>query len=489
MINFGEWIPDQPALNNSGASVAKNCFPSARGYRQIKGLSDFSNAADARLRGMRAAKSNDQNITILCGDGTKLYKYNQSNNNLENVSKSGNYSLGIEDRWDFVQFGSDIIAVGGTDVALQRWTLDSSSLFADLAGTAPAARHVAVVRDFVMTGFTKESGTTYPYRVRWCGLADITTWGSSTTTQADFQDQFGIGYVTGLVGGETVTIFCERGIIRGTYVGSPLIFQFDVVESSRGCSVSGSIVNVGSNAFYWSDDGIYVFDGEKSIPIGAEKVNRWLIDNFDAGLEERVYGAADPLKQVIVWTFPSKTGSGTADRLLIYNYALNQFSYAEVATDLVDPLFTAGYTLEQMATVNSSIDAIGTSFDDDIWKGGSFFFAGSIDNKISSFAGSTQTAIIETPEISLSPNKFTMLNEVRPYVEMGSGGDGATTVQIGTRKRTQDSVVYSSATSINDEGIAPVRSNARFHTIRLNLSGDWDHALGVDLVGMANGVR
>ena len=489
MINFGEWIPDQPALNNTGASVAKNCFPSARGYRQIKGLSDFSNAADARLRGMRAAKSKDQNVTIVCGDGTKLYKYNKSNNNLENVSKAGNYTLGIEDRWRFVQFGEDIIAVGGTDVPTQRWQLDSSTNFADLNASAPNARHIAVVRDFVMTGFTNESGTTYPYRLRWSGLADITTWGSSTTTQADFQDTFGIGYITGLVGGEYATIFCERGIIRGTYVGSPLIFQFDVVETSRGCSVSGSIVNVGKTTFYWSDDGIYMWDGEKSIPIGAEKVNRWLVDNYDADLEERVYGAVDPLKQVIVWTFPSKTGAGNADTLLIYNYALNQFSYAEIATDVVDPLFTSGYTLEQMDTINTSIDAIGTSFDDDIWKGGTFFFAGSVNNKISSFAGSVQTAVIETPEIQLIPNKFTLINEVRPYVTMGSGGDGASTVQIGTRKRTQDSVSYSSATSINDEGVAPVRSNARFHTVRLNISGDWDHALGVDVMGMQNGVR
>ncbi len=428
-------------------------------------------------------------MSVFAGDGTKLYKYNQTNNNLENVSKSGNYTLGIEDRWQFVQFGDDIIAAGGTDVPLQKWTLDSSTLFADLDSSAPNARHMAVVRDFLMTGFTSEAGTVYPYRVRWSGLADLTSWGSSTTTQADFQDQFGVGYVMGIAGGENATILCERGIIRGTYIGSPLIFQFDVVESTRGCSVSGSIVNVGSHVFYWSDDGIYMWNGEQSIPIGAEKVNRWLVNNYNSDLEERVYGSSDPLKQIVMWAFPSKTGSGNADTLLIYNYALDRFSYANVSTDCISPLFTAGYTLEQMDTINDSLDAMTTSLDDDVWKGGSFFFAGSESNKISSFGGSVQTAVIETPEIALAQNDFTLVNEVRPHITMGSAGDGATTVQIGTRNRLQDSVSYSTAVNVNTNGFCPARSNARFHTFRVNLSGDWDHAIGVDARGIRNGRR
>ena len=38
MIPLGEWLPDQPALNNPGATVAKNVTPAARGYRAVKDL-------------------------------------------------------------------------------------------------------------------------------------------------------------------------------------------------------------------------------------------------------------------------------------------------------------------------------------------------------------------------------------------------------------------------------------------------------------------
>jgi hypothetical protein len=30
--------------------------------------------------------------------------------------------------------------------------------------------------------------------------------------------------------------------VRGTYIGAPLIFQFDKVETVRGCKVAGSVL-------------------------------------------------------------------------------------------------------------------------------------------------------------------------------------------------------------------------------------------------------
>ena len=52
---FGEWLPDQPD-NTSGVTTAKNVIPAARGYRGLQDLSQYSNAADNRLRGIFAAK-------------------------------------------------------------------------------------------------------------------------------------------------------------------------------------------------------------------------------------------------------------------------------------------------------------------------------------------------------------------------------------------------------------------------------------------------
>ena len=50
-IPFGEWLPDQSDLGSSGATVATNVIPRARGYSPFLGLATLSAAGDAYLRG------------------------------------------------------------------------------------------------------------------------------------------------------------------------------------------------------------------------------------------------------------------------------------------------------------------------------------------------------------------------------------------------------------------------------------------------------
>ena len=91
MMNFGEWLPDQPD-NTSGVTTAKNVIPAARGYRGLQDLSQYSNAADNRLRGIFAAKDDTGDPKIFAGDVTKLYEFTKANSNLTNISKEGNYT-------------------------------------------------------------------------------------------------------------------------------------------------------------------------------------------------------------------------------------------------------------------------------------------------------------------------------------------------------------------------------------------------------------
>ena len=175
MNKFGEFLPDQPGFANPGVTQATNVVPVAAGYKSFNSMSSFSNAATAYLRGIFPGKGSDGTTNVFAGDATQLYKYASSDNDLDNVSKSGNYTLATADRWKFVQFGDRIIAAHGTDDILQSYVIGTSSLFADLAGS-PAAQHIAVVRDFVVTGNVKYGATTYPRRVRWSGIDDATAW-------------------------------------------------------------------------------------------------------------------------------------------------------------------------------------------------------------------------------------------------------------------------------------------------------------------------
>ena len=62
MIRFGEWLPDQPDLDNSGVTVATNVVPAANGYRSFPSFVSFSNAADNRVRGLTAVKDTGGNV-------------------------------------------------------------------------------------------------------------------------------------------------------------------------------------------------------------------------------------------------------------------------------------------------------------------------------------------------------------------------------------------------------------------------------------------
>ena len=483
MIKFGEWMPDQPDFQNAGSTEAQNVLPSASGYAPIKTLEALSGAADNRIRGIFPAKDNSGNIKLFIGDAGKLYEFDASDSGLDSIGKGGGYTLSNDEYWKFVQFGDRVIAAGGTGETLQSYVLGSSSTFADVSGS-PKAKFIASVRDFVMSAYIDEGSGEVPYRVRWSAINDATSW-TIGTNQADSQDIADAGEVTGLVGGEYATILLERAIVRATYVGTPLIFQFDKVETTRGCSHAGSVANVGHQVFYLSNDGFYAFDGQRSRPIGAEKVNRWFLSEFDSQQADRMSAAVDPQNQIVMWSFISNSATAAEpDKVIIYNYALDRWSYGEFETEFLAPYFTAGYTVENLGNIAATLDALPASLDSDLYKGGGYIFGGSKQKKLHSFTGSSLAAIVETSEFNVATNKHAVLHRVIPFTE-----GGTVTVQVGTRNRQTDSVTLGTAASLNADGFCPTRAQGRFHRVRCNLTGNWNFAQGVDIDGAATGER
>ncbi len=49
-MNFAEWLPDQPAFENAGATEAKNVIPAVRGYRALQDLGAVSTAATSDIK-------------------------------------------------------------------------------------------------------------------------------------------------------------------------------------------------------------------------------------------------------------------------------------------------------------------------------------------------------------------------------------------------------------------------------------------------------
>ena len=226
-IPFAEWFPDRAPLGTP-VSVATNVIPWADGYKSFPSLSTYStNSLAATYQGGWYGRDNISNVYIFAGDISKLYHLN--NGAFEDVSRTsgGAYATAYDDWWEMIQWGETIIAVNGTTDVPQVFALSPSTTnFTALGGSPPKARHIAIVREFVVLGNIND-GTAYPARVRWSGINNSASWAVSETTQADYQDLQGDGgWIQKVIGGENGYVFYERGIWRTTYIRDSVIFSF-----------------------------------------------------------------------------------------------------------------------------------------------------------------------------------------------------------------------------------------------------------------------
>ena len=482
MIEFGEWLPDQSDLANGGVLEAKNVVPAIRGYRPFRDLAVVSGAADNYLRSMFATRDQSGVNLIFAGDNAKLYKYDSSDSSLANVSQAGNYSISTNEKWQFAQFGNNLLAAGGHAQVLQNYVIGTSTLFADISG-APAARYMASIRDFIVCGNVVYGGNTHQQRLYWSAINDSQSW-TIGTDQSDIQDIADSGTITGIVGGQFGVVFTQRGIHRLEYVGTPLIFTVEKVETTHGCEIPGSIVSLSTNQiFYIAQNGFMMFDGSRSIPIGSEKVDNWFYENLNSAYPNRVTSTIDPNNQIVLWSFPSNSSSdGTPDTIIIYNYAVNRWSIVELTHQSIGTILLPGYTLEELDTINTNIDAMTTSFDSPIYAGESFSLAASKDNKLQSFTGDILGATITSREFEVTPLRSSAINSVTPYITAKNAVTTPTlTVSVGSRSRQIDDVTFTSASSLNADNICNVRSHGRYHRVKIETTGDFRYALGIDV--------
>jgi hypothetical protein len=472
-ITFGEWLPDQPSV--TGALVrANNVFSKAIGYGAIPSAVDYSQSASENLTNVVAGRNPDGTTSIFAGSETNLYKLDSSDMTLDDVS-GATYATAVGQRWRFTQFGNRLIAANG-QARLQGWLLGTSTAWADLAADAPKARYVTVVRDFVVSGNIYDETNPLPFRVKWSALNDETSWTDSATTQSDFQEIPDGGTVVGITGGEFGLVFMDRSIHRMSYVGSPLVFQFDNISRNLGCYEANSIIQYQGVSFFLSDDGFYACDGQNIIAIGNEKVNRYFYTDVDEVYLANMSAAIDPFRNLVIWAYPSKGQGGNVNRLLIYNFETKKWSSGTTDVDRVADASTPSVTLEGLDAISASIDALPTSLDSRQWVGGKMMFAGVRNAKIITFTGANSTATIQTGDLS-AENRKTAVTLVQPIVDNGSAS-----VAISSRNLLSEQVTFGSPTAADSENRVSIRSMGRFHQLEFTPSGDnWRTAIGADV--------
>lgn len=468
-LTFGEWTPDRPGVAGN-MTDALNVYPVASGYASFPGKVTFGNAASETLTSVFGGRASGTS-QLFAASATKIYKFDPATLNFTDVSQSGGYSNPPS---DVVQFGNVLITSNGAD-KLQSWTIGSSTAWADVAASAPIAKFVTVVRDFVVTGYQSNN----PNRVQWSDINDETDWTASAASQSDSQDIPDGGDIVGLTGGEFGLIFLQNSIHRMTYVGSPLFFQFDNISRGVGCAANGSIAQYKQVSFFLGDNGFYMCDGQTVTPIGAEKVDRWFWENVDIQDLDNMSAQVDPERKLVIWNFKNVFAGYYQ---LMYQWELNRWSYSNIAISSIGGALTAGVTLEQLDSYGT-VDSIEVSFDARQWAGGKFFVAGTFGSNVVSLEGPSLTGNLVTGDLQLD-NANSVVTLARPIIDGGSA-----TVSVASRKLLSAEVTFGTGVTADSENRVPLRSAGRYHRIKVVPSGTWVTAVGVDVELAEQGVR
>lgn len=474
-VRFQNWQPDLQGLTNSGQEDTKNIYPTGQGgYAPVKDAVAISTTGlNAKCQGAFAAQDSTGTTNSFAGDASKLYKLTAAA--YADVSKSGGYSVATTDQWEFAQFGQRVIATEYND-AVQYYDMGSSSLFANLAGSPPNSRHIAIVKDFVVLGNTTNS----PSEVFWSGFNNSAQW-TTGTNQCDSQTLTSGGWIHRIMGGEVGWIFQEHAIVRMTYVGPPVIFQLDPIDRAPGLVTPGAIHKVGDDIFYYSQYGFMRFSNGGFEPIGDSKVDNWFRDHIAPNTTSLITASDDPSGKYIFFSFVSTdaTDASHPDTVLIYNRLAKEWAYAKISHELIYTALSEGYTLETLSTAYPVLEDVPVSFDSRQWTGGtSYLGIFTTGHQLGSLTGDNLAAVMKTADFEGAQGMRSIITNVQAACDTSSA-----TVLIGSRERFADSVTNTSSSAMETNGDFAVLSEGRFHRATLSIPAGttWTYATGLEI--------
>jgi hypothetical protein len=491
-LALGPWRPDAAALDSDYLSDVRNALLTPSGWISDKTLSPVIDAVLASpIQGLWTVRRTDGTLELFAAAAGHIYRIPGKATAIQDVSDVSGYSTSTFDRWRVAQYGSQLIATDWTD-PVQVYDLAAGGDFGDLGGTPPRAKYIAVVRDLVTLGYTHDAiDLDDAYQVRWhgyvAGLPDPTSWTRDVETMADSQRLADVGQIQGLTGGEFGTAVCESGVVRYTFVGSPLVFQFDTVERKLGTRVPESVAQYRQLTFFWSPSGWMAFDGSSVKPIGVAKVDDWFANDLDEGSSHLMWSGVDLARQHVMWLYPGKGNAGACNRLIRYSLPLDEWMVSDCAADCLGGGRTFGLDLDDLTQFPDLDDPNNQINLDDpaLWSSLPQSLAVS-GGRISSFGGGALPG-----SWTLSEKTADTENGRRAVLQRLAvvGDGGVSTVAVGRRDRWDGGLSWDNPAGVQSDGTIRLRAAGRSHVLKVAASGDWRSRLALDATASALGLR
>lgn len=487
IVNLGPWRPDVAAVNAPTTTAALNVLPAPNGFRPLPAFAGLTSPLAGDCVGAFGVRSTDNTPATFAGTATGLYKL--ASLVWTDVTKTAaSYGVPAGDRWSFTLFGNNVIASNSLD-PMQTFDLSSGTKFADLSASAPKAKYVATIGDFLFAGNLVVGGVAFGNRIQWSGVGNSTFW-TVGSQQSDSQDLYSGGPVTGIVGGSVGYVFQYSQIRRVVYApGDPKIFQIDIVEQQRGCISPSSIVQVGQQIFFRALDGFYVLDmaSGSATAIDSKKIRRWFRDNIKGSTDLYVMGGFDPVDRLVRWAFVSKVNATTIpDMQIIYDLEEGEFTFTDRGAQGFLTYAGEGQTLE-------TLDAFGTmetlpySLDSAFWSGaGGAHGQIGLDRTLGLLTGPNLPALIETCDYRVEGGENVAILSTVPLVDTAN-----VAVALGVSERRSNVVLWDAASAMEDTGECPQHITAKLIRARLTIDAgaEWTLAQNIDVATGVDGER
>jgi hypothetical protein len=459
------YAPDRDNTTPGVLTDVSNIIPNERGFVGApSGVAPSGVAAlAAECRGAVVVTRPSGARRIIAGTQTRLYEY--TGGSWVDVSAAGNYTGSAENRWSFAQFGDFTIASNDTEA------INASSSSAFVALTAPKAKIVYTVRDQVLALNTNDA--TYgdsPDRW-WCsGIYDHTQWSVAVPTQCNTGRLVATpGEITaGLALGSNAVAYKKAGVYLGSYVGSPVVWQWDAVHNESGCVGQEAVCDIDGAHFYCSEDGFYIFDGSRPFRIGDGEITQWFADNSSPTYRYKTICRYDRQSKRVYVFFVSKSAS-SPDMALVYHVTSKRWGKMTKAVEAALNYVAAGVTIDGLTAVAATIDTLPSiPLDSQYWQsGGRAFSVFNTSHQIQTLTGESSASSITTGDLG-DDTMFTLLSGARVrFLNAPTSASG----EAFYRNNIGDDYEVGPMFTMSGNR-ADVLQSARWHRIRFDFTGD-----------------
>ncbi|WP_375662465.1 MULTISPECIES: hypothetical protein [unclassified Bartonella] len=485
MVYFpvADYRPDVAVVNGSFTDSLVNVLPADGGYIPMPSAMVVSNPLEEKPLGSIAFRSGN-GVKIIVGGKQKLYSYDSQTKGWKDISQSGvTYQANEENKWSFALFKNMVIAVNKNDKP-QVFKVLSSEQFEDLEGNPPKAGLVKIWGPFVCLMQLTDN----PNRIHWSGEGDETLWETQYNVSGymDFQDG---EYVQGATETTNPLIFLRSAIYAGSLtLGSKSPFAFQKIQDKRGARSAASIACRGSDAFFASDGGFYQISADgQLLPIGFEKVDRTVFKIFDKFALDEMQGVIDPIDNRIYWSLKRGNNEQTT---FVYDWGLQKWSTLQGKPFTFFPVFTTGYTLEQLDEISINLESLPASLDSPRWQSGAPMLGAFDDNnRLVMFTGAPMEATVVSQEMGAPDGSFNFITKMFAEVDTTEG-----LLSIGERRlrNHQTPITWHQERACSYvTGAYHGRSRNRYHRFKLRIPEGvhWNQITGfnVDLRPLGRG--